>query len=270
MSLNLDTRVETVTASRDIRNTLSVQIAIRGQNNVDLHNGEISVFVQDSEGDGRSLLFKDTIYLNTKLHSQRDTTFTVDIPLTHSDLERIEDKRGGGDLNYIIEGSVMGRDRRSEEFDAGSFDLTDRIPHSDWANILSTYGYGDIKVLELRFPESPAKEYFESAWNHIENADENFSRGNWGATLTECRQAIEVISNLERAEDLDDLLGEEKWDRMGTVKGNFSGFLSLGPHSEEGVGHQPINRRDAQVSLLLSKGLVNYVADALRERDQGS
>lgn len=268
MALNLDTRNEGVEGNYAIRPTLSLEIAFRGQNNVDLKNGETKISIKDPGNANYVLLHQGAIFLNTRLSQNQDSVISIDIALTYSDLERIEEIRGGNDLEYKIEGQVHGYDRRSDEFEAGSFTLEERVPRSDWAEMLRTFGYGDIQILELRFPDSPAREYFENAWAHIEKADDHFARGNWGETLTECRQAIEIIDNLERAEDVDDLIGEEKWDRMGSVKGYFSKFLSLGPHSEEGIGHEPIVRRDAQMSLLIAKALVNYVADAIRERDE--
>jgi HEPN domain-containing protein len=121
--------------------------------------------------------------------------------------------------------------------------------------------------VELRFPNSPAKDYFEKAWNHIEEADRQFSLGNWEETLTSCRKAIEVVDNLENAEDVAKMVGEEKWERMGRLKGDLSNYLSLGSHSDEGIGHEQIKRRDAQSALWMSKSVINYIGDALRERE---
>lgn len=195
--------------------------------------------------DALPTLTTQAVHLKTNLHQSQGKTERFSIELTDRDLERIEELRGGDDLNLTLEGSFHVYNSRNDEFDTATTSVEDRIPRSDWADVLTEFEYGDIKVLELYFPDSPAREHFEKAWEHAEDADEQFARGDWGETLTHCRKAIEVIDNLERAEDVDRMIGEEKWERMGRLKGDLSSYLSLGPHSEEGIGHEAIKRRDA-------------------------
>lgn len=269
MATNLDVQFNGTDYSRDFRPILTFRTEVRGDKNYTLKFGEVRLHVEVPAKDSNPLLTKQAISLNVDLHQRHSRRIPIDVELTDSDLERIEEIRGGGeDLKFSLEGNFHSYSERNESFEYVNFTISDRIPRSDWADILTEFGYGDIRVIEFYFPDSPAREHFEKAWEHVEDADHQFALGNWGETLTHCRQAVEVVDNLEKAEDVEDFIGEEKWDRMGRLKGDLSNYLSLGPHSDEGIGHETIKRRDAQASLLFTKALINYVGDAMRERGE--
>lgn len=267
MATNIDVQFDGTDYVRDFRPILTFWLELRGNNNWELKFGEIWLHIKVPSRQSNPLLTKQAISLNESLHQQNASRVAINIELTDSDLERIEKVRGGGkDLKFEMKGEFHSYDSRNERFEYVDFKIEDRIPRSDWADILTEFGYGDIRVVEFRFPDSPAREHFEKAWKHVEDADDQFALGNWGETLTHCRQAVEVVDNLEQAEDVEDFIGEEKWDRLGRLKGDLDHYLSLGPHSDEGIGHELIKRRDAQASLLFTKALINYVGDAMRER----
>jgi len=263
---SLEAQIKDINYYHRIRPSIEFKLGFRGTNNHELKSGEISVFVGGEDGD-LSMLTEETKFLNSSLSTSNSQTERFRVDVTERDIERIEDLRGGGDLILKIKGKFHTYDKRNDRFNTQSVTIDDRIPRSDWADVLTEFGYGDVQVIELYFPDTPAREHFEKAWEHVEDADEQFARGNWNDTLTSCRKAIEVIDNLERAEDVDELIGEQKWDRVGRIKAGMSSYFSLGPHSSEGIGHEPIKRRDAQASLLMTKAMVNYVADAIRERE---
>lgn len=269
MATNLDVQFAGTDYIRDIRPILTFWLEFRGNNNHTLKFGNINLFIEVPNRDSATLLTQQAVSLNVDLHQRNSDSIDINFELTDSDLERIEEIRGGGeDLKFSLRGEVHSYDDRNDEFEYVDFEISDRIPRSDWADILTEFGYGDIRVIEFHFPDSPAREHFEKAWEHVEDADHQFALGNWGEALTHCRQAVEVVDNLEKAEDVEDFIGAEKWDRMGRIKGDLSSYLSLGPHSDEGIGHEEIKRRDAQASLLFTKALINYVGDAMRERGE--
>lgn len=267
MAINLDVQVDDTTYGRDFRPILTFWLELRGNNDYSLKFGEVRLHIEVPGRNSSPLLTKQAVSIDVNLHQRNPSRISVDIELTDSDLERIEEIRGGGqDLKFSIEGGFHAYYNRNDEFEYVEFSVKDRIPRSDWADILTEFGYGDIQMIEFRFPDTPAREHFEKAWEHVEDADQQFALGNWGETLTHCRKAVEVVDNLEKAEEVEDFIGEVKWDRMGRIKGDLSSYLSLGPHSDEGIGHEAIRRRDAQASLLFTKALINYVGDAMRER----
>lgn len=267
MGINLNAQIDTIESKRGIRPTLIFKMSLRGNNNCTLKFGEIQLDIKHPDSDKSATLCKNAVYLNVELNRKRSANQDFDIQLNDSDLDKIENIRGGGDLRFVLTGNFHAHNNRGGEFDTGNFVLKDRIPQSDWAEILSTFDYGDIQVIELRFPDSPAKEHFEKAWTHVEDADRQFTRGNWSETLTHCRKAVDVIDRLDSVENIGELVGSEKWDRMGTLKGNLSHYLSLGAKSDEKTRHEPILRRDAQASLLMTKAMVNYLGDVFRDRE---
>lgn len=202
-----------------------------------------------------------------KVRSNNPSEVTFYANLNREDLENIESRRGGGDLRFTFNGNIAGTNSNNE-YEVSSFNTKSRIPQSDWADMLETFGYGEVRLIELRFPDPPAREYIEEAWDHIEDADQDFARGNWSDSATDARKAVNVIDRMRSDTDLETALGPEKWDRMSSLMNQLNQYLDLAAHSEQQIGHEPIQRRDAEAGLLMTKALVNFVADGIREQQE--
>jgi len=233
---------------------------------------EIPVTIADVIGD----------FVDFSLSPQREHTFNVEVELDFKKLDFLEEKREGDvELRcYLNLFGVMMQSRASgfEGFSeaiqrgfstkgvwikSGNFDHI-HIHQSQWAKILKGLGYGDFKIVELQIPLVPSRT-LKDAFTSFDKAKQEFNEGNYVEVLMKCQDVIDKIGKATKPikPRLENLMGKEKFKRVGTFKGTFEGFLGL--RHEVALDKEPIKRKDAQLALHTTLAILNYFARRIAE-----
>lgn len=199
--------------------------------------------------------------------------------LDHYRLSQIEKIREGGDLQIFMELSFIIRTIKTSSSEyltrqSSSVSIGGRIPKSDWVErILPRLKFKDVSLIEIPKIENPE---FNEVVDEINDAWKQYSMGEYDKVLTECRKAMEALGKIVKNKGLEkevtDEKGEKKtvpdWEKavgdeeIGEIIAVFVkklfGFLTPGSH----LG-KSINREDAELAILNTHALANYVARKL-------
>jgi hypothetical protein len=196
------------------------------------------------------------------------------IDLDHYRLSQIEKVREGGDLRarvdifFIVELQQQPPVKYPQTV---SFDL--RIPKSDWVEtILPQLKYKEVSLIELPKIEKPE---FSDVAARINEAWKQYSMGEYENVLTECRKAMEALVSVVKNRGFQKEITDEKgkrvvpdWEKVvghkevGDIVEAFVqklfGFLAKGSHYGKSI-----SREDAELAIMNTHALVNYVAKKL-------
>jgi len=136
-----------------------------------------------------------------------DTPFDIIIPLTFTQIERLEKYRQGNDLeirvNMALTYYYFWNDSQTQRLIANSVmkKTTEafvnlRIPQSDWVKFLNEVGYNNIRILEMNFPKTIGNEQIEKMFNYLETARNYYFNGDYNKAVGECRRIVEDIPQL--------------------------------------------------------------------------
>ena len=199
-------------------------------------------------------------------------SFGVD--LSHQDLREIEKFREGTDLDLIAEVKFVGeRNDQPQGKLLSTFTLNFRIPKSDWVErMLSQMKFKNVSLIEI--PELMDSE-FQKIVNHVNDAWKQYSMGEYNRVLTDCRKALEELSETIKSKGFEkEITDEEKklkvpdWSKLlgnkklGSIISDMSrktlGFVASGSHAGTSI-----NRENADFALMITHGLVNLATKKL-------
>jgi len=136
-----------------------------------------------------------------------DKPFDIIIPLTFTQIERLEKYREGNDLeirvNMALTYYYFWNDSRTQRLIANSImsktneafiDL--RIPQSDWVKFLNVVGYNNIRILEMNFPKNIGNKQIDKMFNYLVAARNYYFNGDYNKAIGECRRVVEDIPRL--------------------------------------------------------------------------
>jgi len=202
------------------------------------------------------------------------STINCDLSLDHYGLGQIEKLREGGDLSFRVEGKfVVENPQQPQAKFPFDFSLDFRIPKSDWVeDILPRLKYKDIILIEIPRVIEPQ---FEDVMTYVNGAWRQYSMGEYDKVLTECRKALEKLSDKIRSQgyekenptnqgskkipDWDKLMGNsELGDVAGSIYQKLWRFVAPGAHAGKAI-----NREDADFALMITHAVVNLAAHRL-------
>jgi len=196
------------------------------------------------------------------------------LDLDHYSLGQIERIREGKDVQLtviprlIVEIQGQLNTRQSLQTSFGH-----RLPKSDWVEkILSQIGYKDAYLFEI--PKLPNGQ-FQEVSNNLNSAWRQFMMGEYDKVLTDCRKTLEALATQVRTRGFEKDLADDKGKRpvpdwkkflgnedLGDIIGNIYqkayGFTTPGAHAG-----RSINREDADMSLMVTHGIVQFVVRKL-------
>ena len=221
-----------------------------------------------------SFLVQDPQSLFMTLNNQTAIRFYAE--LDHYRLAQVEKIREGGDLQILMELSFI-INMYSSGYPARQFSsvsIDGRIPKSDWVErILPRLKFKDVSLIEIPKIENPE---FSEVVDEINDAWKQYSMGEYDKVLTGCRKAMEALGDIVKDKDFKkeatDGNGEKKtvpdWEKavgdeeIGEIIAVFVkklfGFLAPGSHHGKSI-----NREDAELAILTTHALANYVARKL-------
>ena len=111
--------------------------------------------------------------------------------LDWSRLERIEERRAGGEAKFfVVLWPSLADGTGSLDCDAPAFRAD--IPRDQWLALLGQLGHVRRTVVEVAHVDVPAPE-FDKALGHLNEASARVSRGDYDEAVASCRRAVESL-----------------------------------------------------------------------------
>ena len=146
------------------------------------------------------------------------------------------------------------------------------IPSSDWIqDYAPKLGLGEYFIVEI----PKGNKIIEKAWNYVEGAEDCYRRWDTKGVYANCRDAGSLLDGTINTEfGKDSFIYGERWGRTYKRFKNmsFSDFASLDLHLED-IKKSPkyvpedvkIDKADAEHVLIVTKALIKYAGELLRE-----
>lgn len=200
------------------------------------------------------------------------------VPLSREALRMIEERRSG-DVEYsiyaslrvapVIEGeiSTLGVPHGANLLARFGNGLRDRIPQSQWLELLLSMGWDETLVVEL--PYSLAGRSHPVALQRWEEAVEHYRLGDWEDTLAACRRVFEMLALEKTPEGVvrPDMRRLREWfdpskkgDHLDDMLKSLADFLHLGRHQHALSSGIKIGRGDAMLALSMTAAVLRYVS----------
>jgi len=231
-----------------------------------ISKGEQSIYASSLVQDSQSSFMAPSTQTTIRFYAELD----------HYRLAQVEKIREGGDLQILMELSFIinmySSGYPARQFSSVSIDV--RIPKSDWVErILPRLKFKDVSLIEIPKIENPE---FSDVVGEINDAWKQYSMGEYDKVLTGCRKAMEALGEIvkdkgfkketmdEKGEkktvpDWEKAVGDEEIGEIITVfVKKLFGFLAPGSHHGKSI-----NREDAELAILNTHALANYVARKL-------
>jgi len=141
------------------------------------------------------------------------------------------------------------------------------IPSSDWIqDYAPKLGLGEYFVVEI----PKGNKIIEEAWNYIEDAEECYRRWDTKGVYGNCREVGTLLDETIKTEfEKDSFVYGGRWGR---AYKKFNEFASLSLHLEDikkspkySTGDIKISKADAEHVLIVTKALIKYAGELLRE-----
>lgn len=221
----------------------------------------------------------NTDYLGQPLQTW-EYQFVVEIPVSLRALDFIERQFRGH--NLVLQLEMTGVLRIKDSGTVGSFPqfpkdqqnlvpldkvtVAVQVPRSSWINnVLTPIGYGDYIVAEIPRPALPNPADWQTAMDHLVEADQNFRNANDPGVLQECYATFESLPGAPK-NIFDKVSDPAKQKQLNELMKVAKDYFQAGRHVSKS-GPQPgefaANRYDAEFSLGMSKLFLAYIARVL-------
>lgn len=130
----------------------------------------------------------------------RSETVVLQVDLTGEQLEALERRRGGGSLDFRFNFSLQ--IHRTGKICPASEVVWVNVNESDWARVLRQLRYLDLLIVAVSLPID-VPEQFSNAVKHVRTAYEDLIGARYGATVGNCRMAMDSLLPLTDATTTD-------------------------------------------------------------------
>ena len=207
-------------------------------------------------------------------------SFAVEIPVSLRAIDFVERQFRGHNLVLQIEmtgilrmkdsGSIQARPQFPKDqqhlVPLDKATVAVQIPRSSWiSNVLTPIGYGDYIVAEIPRPALPNPADWQTAMDHLVEADQNFRNANDPGVLQECYATFESLPGAPK-NIFDRVSDPAKQKQLNELMRAAKDYFQAGRHvSKTGPqsGEFAANRYDAEFSLGVSKLFLAYVGRVL-------
>lgn len=179
--------------------------------------------------------------------------------LSRETIERIEQARSGGDLEFQLEVNAL-NPTREDGLIAKSEHESVRIPRSNWLDSLAQLGYMRTVLLEIPIvrPEAPSR--WDPVFTHLEHAQKHLATGQGRDAIGACRRAVDQLRSI---------LGEgDNWPwstggptrdrhtRLGDLRKALLALCQPADHIDPVAALFPHDRETAQSIIALTVSLI--------------
>jgi len=220
-----------------------------------------------------SLIPEERFFTLLSPNSSSSTRWYID--LDHYRLSQLEKIREGKDLQMCVDlFLIVELQRESPSMRPIQFpSLYIEVPKSDWVEkILPQLKYKEVSLIELPKLDRPE---FSNIIVEIDKAWKMYSMGEYKEVLTNCRIAIEGLTDVVKSRgfhkeveeegkkktvpDWESALGHEKMgDLMRSFIQKLYDFLSPGAHYGKSI-----NKEDAELAIMMTHALINFCTKKL-------
>jgi hypothetical protein len=186
-------------------------------------------------------------------------------------IERIEETRRGEDIIFELQVEGLASIGKAVNelvriWSPGPIKV--EIPQSHWVKeILSKWNYGQVKLVEIYFPESYKHNILKESYQHIEKAIYHFNNGNDRETLASVYSAFESMAKKIGYESPDqnffykllENIENDKRNKSKLLLDYFCRYLHLGRH-EPNKPPVPIERKDSEFALTMAQLIYSYLS----------
>jgi hypothetical protein len=268
---------------------LTIQIAVENQFDANIAvlavNTEVRASASpdsyDAWGSSQFLGYAVWECWSTQIAKSGKTTWELALPLSHYQIQKIEDARNGRDVSLMIRCSFTAAvipDTGTTNYGAFiSSNLSDpsrsagncvhKIARSDWLKLRKELGYGECLLIEIPL-RTPARKGMAKALEHLDAASDHFAEDRPDETLASCYKAFEYLAQKAGFENPDQNAFEKllvaveddsKKQKLKILMRDVCQFFNLGRH-EPGKEKVVVDRRDAEYALFLSRATLAYLA----------
>jgi len=239
---------------------------------VNFGKSELKIITKGGENLYAGMLVPEQSFLTLSPNSSSSPHLYID--LDHYRLAQIEKVREGRDLQACIDISFVAELQQQPLVrHTAAVSLGVRIPKSDWVEvILPQLKYKEVSLIEIPKIEKPE---FSDIIARINDAWKLYSMGEYDKVLTECRKAMEGLTTILKNKGFQKEIEEEgkkrvvpNWEKVlgnkeiGNIMEGFVqklfGFLAPGSHYGKSI-----NKEDAELAIMSTHALVNFVAKKL-------
>ena len=207
---------------------------------------------------------------------RRESAYEVEIPVSRHALAFLNERLTGNDLDLVAKFSGWmlvrrgGAEQAAPEWQTvGSSRqawLSFQVPRSDWfTKVLEPIGVGKFVVFEMPLPSGDLRTEFEQALAHLNEAERHYVTGSDPSVFSSCRAAFDALPGAKQ-HIYDTIADERKRKQLDDLAREVGEYLHTGRHvaeSGEQQGEFPVDHRDAEFALAMTRLLVTYTAKLL-------
>jgi hypothetical protein len=195
----------------------------------------------------------------------------VQVDLNHPRVRQFEDARSGANAQLSVNLSGLVWFPEDQKFEKAHSDspLQVVVPRSHWADeVLSRWGLGTVKLIEVKFPSSDVGQNYLRAYSQVENAERLSASGQYKQALAELYSAFENVANSQGFSKPDQQYFAQVFADVHPMKkeaakralDGLCDFLHLGRHEpKESPETFQISRCDARFALTMAHAVFEYV-----------
>ncbi len=218
---------------------------------------------------GNLYLRDEPLHLSPDENEVTDTVRTLEIVLSNEQLEKLEEVRAGGDIEF--KAKLSGRIFHQGFFDELRMsDLYIEIPQSEWVKVLSEIGFARIFLMEVPIPDDYKHPELHESHKHILRAKQHLDVGHYREAVGVCRDAIEAMDSYISATEIGDPNLQEmfrscnSWDRnerLQAIRRAIKVFTHPARHAKPGTLKTDFSRKDALSTISMLNILIQWYLD---------
>jgi hypothetical protein len=126
----------------------------------------------------------------------RTKEFSIEADIDGRRILAIEELRRSGSLSLLLKLNAVAIDTKSGTNYPADANLRFNVNQSDWATVLQGMGYRKTLLLEIAEPNVETNPMLAEATKHLIHASEQLMTGKYRSTVGDCRDTLEILSNL--------------------------------------------------------------------------
>ncbi len=190
-------------------------------------------------------------------------TTVLEMELDRTRLEAVENRRGGGGLELIlnVHADVEGPNGLRRDFSQ----LVHHVNQGVWVSILEQMGYRKTLLLEIPVPDRAAAPALAKAVDLLVQAQGAVGRGDYRETVGLCRDVMEAMSEALADDDAGSPIAQElfagqrqmsKTQRLQLLRRALKTFTHPARHHDAASGAFDWERTDGLMALTIAAALV--------------
>ncbi len=241
-----------------------------------INSARVYVKSKESSEHDLGLAYLETpVALKTNPEHSINAQITFYLPLTNTQLSKLEEIRDGYDLEFKI--VIKGTGGDEEYINVIHNEWRVRLPRSEWISKLKQAGYMDILILEVPLlPKNQSSEEWIDIRHDLEEAQRHFLNREYSACISQCRKVMEeagqqkfggsnwhtsvlkTIGQHPRSDNNEPNRNDmNKEERENAIWASLLHYTHQSHHSRSKGGEKSYGRGDAKLILTLTAAFIS-------------